>query len=72
MSILEPEWPQAATELPAAAALKQQRMAGLMDGVGRCARTKPVAFFGGTVLAGVVLTCFLKSATERHPIRGRS
>jgi hypothetical protein len=38
-----------------------------MDGVGKFAHTQPVAFFGGAVLAGLVLARFLKSSTEPRP-----
>jgi hypothetical protein len=70
---LEPELPQAAKPLHDAAAalerastaLKERSVVDLMDGVGKFARTQPVAFFGGTVLAGLVLARFLKSSSEQ-------
>jgi len=70
---LESELPQAAKPLHEAAAalerastaLKERSVADLMDGVGKFARTQPVAFFGGTVLAGLVLARLLKSSTGR-------
>jgi hypothetical protein len=72
---LEPDLPQAAKPLHEAAAalerastaLKERSVVDLMDGVGRFARTQPVAFFGGTVLAGLVLARFLKSSTDQRP-----
>jgi hypothetical protein len=70
---LESELPQAAKPLHEAAAalerastaLKERSVADLIDGVGKFARTQPVAFFGGTVLAGLVLARLLKSSTGR-------
>jgi hypothetical protein len=72
---LEPDLPQAAESLREAAAalerastaLKERSVVDLMDGVGTFARAQPVAFFGGTVLAGLVLARFLKSSTEPRP-----
>jgi hypothetical protein len=69
---LEPDLPQAAKPLHAAAAalerastaLRERSVVDLMDGVGKFAHAQPVAFFGGTVLAGLVLARFLKSSTE--------
>jgi hypothetical protein len=72
---LEPDWPQAAQPLHDAAAalerastaLRERSVVDLMDGVGKFAHAQPVAFFGGTVLAGLVLARFLKSSTEPRP-----
>jgi hypothetical protein len=69
---LEPDLPQAAKPLHdaaaalerAATALKERSVVDLMDGVGKLARTQPVAFFGGTALAGFVLARFLKSSSD--------
>jgi hypothetical protein len=72
---LEPDLPQAAQPLHDAAAalerasraLRERSVVDLMDGVGKFAHAQPVAFFGGTVLAGLVLARFLKSSTEPRP-----
>ena len=72
---LELDLPQAAKPLHDAAAalerastaLRERSAVDLMDGVGKFARAQPVAFFGGTVLAGLVLARFLKSSTEPRP-----
>ena len=74
---LEPDLPQAAKSLHDAAAamerastaLRERSVVDLMDGVGKFAHAQPVAFFGGTVLAGIVLARFLKSSTESRPTR---
>jgi hypothetical protein len=70
---LERDLPQAVKPLHDAAAaleraantLKERSVVALMDGVGRFARAQPVAFFGGTVLAGLVLARFLKSSNDQ-------
>jgi hypothetical protein len=72
-SNLESELPQAAKPLHQAAAalerastaLKERSVSDLMNDVGKFARSQPVAFFGGTLLAGLVLARFLKSSTAR-------
>ena len=70
---LERDLPQAVKPLHDAAAaleraantLKERSVVDLMDGVGRFARAQPVAFFGGTVLAGLVLARFLESSNDQ-------
>jgi|307.fasta_scaffold125393_1 hypothetical protein len=77
---LEPDLPQAAKPLHDAAAamerastaLRERSVVDLMDGVGKFAHAQPVAFFGGTVLAGIVLARFLKSSTEPRPTRAEA
>jgi hypothetical protein len=45
--------------------LKNSSMEDLTGTVGSFARSQPVAFFGGAVLAGIVLARFLKSSPDR-------
>lgn len=46
----------------AATTLRHRSIEDLMEGIGNFARTQPVVFFGGAVLAGFALTRFLKSS----------
>jgi hypothetical protein len=48
----------------ASSTLKERSVVDLMDGVGKFAHAQPVAFFGGTVLAGLVLARFLKNSSD--------
>ena len=48
----------------ASAALKERSLDDLVGTLGQFARNQPVAFFGTTVLAGFVLSRFLKSSAE--------
>lgn len=68
----------------ASAAVREQSIEGMVTAINDFARRQPVAFFGGSVLAGFVLSRFLKStdpaagetaptfppATERTPAGG--
>ncbi len=70
---LEGELPTAARTIREAAAgleqisanLKNRSVDDLTGAVSSFARSQPVAFFGGAVLAGLVLARFLKSSPER-------
>jgi hypothetical protein len=70
---LEGELPMTARTIREAAAglervsanLKNQSADDLAGTVGSFARSQPVAFFGGAVLAGFVLARFLKSSPEQ-------
>jgi hypothetical protein len=70
---LEGELPTAARTIREAAAgleqisanLKNRSVDDLTRAVSSFARSQPVAFFGGVVLAGLVLARFLKSSPER-------
>src|SRR5262249_2831856 len=46
----------------AAQALRHRNIDELIDEIGSFARAQPVVFFGGAMLAGFVLTRFLKSS----------
>jgi hypothetical protein len=46
----------------AASDLRNRNFADIADGVRRLGQERPLALFGGAVLAGFVLTRFLKSA----------
>jgi ABC-type transporter Mla subunit MlaD len=67
---LETGMPQMASYMHGAAAqlegaaktLRHRSIDDLMDGISNFARTQPVVFFGGAVLAGFALTRFLKSS----------
>ncbi len=69
---LETGMPQMASYVHGAAAqlegaartLRHRSVDDLMDGVGNFARTQPVVFFGGAVLAGFALARFLKSSGQ--------
>jgi uncharacterized phage infection (PIP) family protein YhgE len=70
---LEGELPMTAKTIREAAAgleqvsanLKNRSVEDLTGTVASFARSQPVAFFGGAVLAGIVLARFLKSSPER-------
>ena len=74
---LEDEFPlgaayvhEAAAQLEAGATkLRESRIEDLVKGVGRMARTQPAVFFGGAMLAGVLLSRFLKSSSHRRGAR---
>jgi hypothetical protein len=63
----------AAAKLEGAAdALRERSVDDLVEGFGRFARTQPLAFFGGAVLAGFAVSRFLKSSgqtTRAHQLR---
>lgn len=67
---LETGMPQMASYIHGAAArlegaattLRHRSLDDLIDGISNFARTQPVVFFGGAVLAGFALTRFLKSS----------
>jgi ABC-type transporter Mla subunit MlaD len=69
---LEPGMPQMASYIHGAAAqlegaartLRRRSVDDLVGGVGNFARTQPVVFFGGAVLAGFALARFLKSSGQ--------
>ena len=70
--VLEGEMPQAATYVHdaanqiehAASELKERSIDELLSGVGSFARRHPLTFFGGTLLAGLVISRFLKSSAN--------
>lgn len=72
---LEAGMPQMASYVHGAAAqledaakmLRHRNLDDLLDGIGSFARSQPVVFFGGAMLAGFALTRFLKSS---GPIAG--
>lgn len=45
--------------------MRGSSMGDILDAVGDFARTQPMAFFGGSVLAGFALARFVKSSSER-------
>ena len=49
----------------ASSSMRQQTPEKIVETVGRFARERPAAFFGGAVLAGFALSRFLKSSAER-------
>ena len=51
----------------AASDLKNRNLSDIADGVRRLAQDRPLALFGGAVLAGFVLTRFLRSAQGGAP-----
>ncbi|HEX9464749.1 MAG TPA: hypothetical protein VGB82_19280 [Alphaproteobacteria bacterium] len=53
-------------------AIRERSVGELIDEVSDFARRQPVAFFGGAVLAGFVLSRFLKSSAETGPRGGSS
>ncbi|PSJ56239.1 hypothetical protein [Pseudaminobacter soli (ex Li et al. 2025)] len=58
---------QAASQLEAGATkLRESRIEDLIKGVGNIARTQPAVFFGGAMLAGVLLSRFLKSSSDNR------
>ena len=67
---LEAGMPQTASYVHGAAAqledaakmLRHRNLDDLLDGIGSFARSQPVVFFGGAMLAGFALTRFLKSS----------
>lgn len=69
---LESEMPQAATYVHDAASqiehgaaqLKDRSVDELLSGVGGFARRHPLTFFGGALLAGLVVSRFLKSSAD--------
>ena len=67
---------QAADRLAQASdALRERSFDDLIGTIGQFARNQPVAFFGSSVLAGFVLSRFLKSTADgadRRPSVGRS
>lgn len=71
---LEADLPQAAGYIHEAAdrlqqtatALRQQSIEDIVTQINGFARRQPVAFFGGSVLAGFVLARFLKSTAAPH------
>jgi hypothetical protein len=73
-SQIEREIPQAATYIHRAAegleqasqAISNRSVGDMVDYVEDFARRNPAAFFGSTVLAGFVLSRFLKSSSERR------
>ena len=75
---IEKEIPQAAGYIPSAAegleqassAIQNRSVGELVDFVEDFARRNPAAFFGTSVLAGFVLSRFLKSTGERRSARG--
>jgi hypothetical protein len=75
---IEKEIPQAAGYIRSAAegleqassAIQNRSVGELVEFVETFARRNPAAFFGTSVLAGFVLSRFLKSTGERRPARG--
>jgi hypothetical protein len=57
---------RAASQLEAGATkLRESPIEDLIRTVGKIARTQPAIFFGGAMLAGVLLSRFLKSSDDR-------
>jgi hypothetical protein len=77
---LESGMPQMATYVHGAAVrledaantLRQRNVDDLMGEITRFARSQPVLFFGGAMLAGFALTRFLKSSTNGHTGNGHT
>jgi hypothetical protein len=55
-----------------ASGLKERSLSELADGVRHLGRDRPLALFGGAVLAGFALSRFLKSGQEEGPGRHRT
>jgi hypothetical protein len=63
---------RAASQLEAGATkLRESRIEDLIKGVGNIARTQPAVFFGGAMLAGVLLSRFLKSSSDNRDAGSR-
>ncbi len=55
-----------------ASGLKDRNLSELVDGMRRLGRERPLALFGGAVLAGFALSRFLKSGQEDGSGRQRT
>jgi hypothetical protein len=79
-SEIERDLPQAAGYIHEAAdrlqrassAVRNQSVEEIITAIDDFARRQPVAFFGGSVLAGFVLSRFLKSTADARPARASS